>query len=116
AVCMDKLVFKDLMARAGLPQVQYSAVLEPEWQEGRDRVLASIAELGFPVFVKPSRLGSSVGIAKVSDAEALPSAVEAALAHDPRVIAEAMSDGLEVECSVMGHDRPVASEPGEIVL
>jgi D-alanine-D-alanine ligase len=91
-------------------------VLEPAWKAGRDGVLGALAELGLTVFVKPARLGSSVGIAKVSEAGDLPGAVEAALAHDPRVIVEAMSGGLEVECSVMGHSEPVASRPGEIVL
>ena len=67
AVCMDKLVFKDLMGRAGVPQVDYRAVHEPDWQSGREAVLDAVAELGLPVFVKPSRLGSSVGIAKVSE-------------------------------------------------
>lgn len=116
ALCMDKLVFKDLMAQAHVPQVGYRRVLEREWKSDRDGVLGVLAELGLPVFVKPVRLGSSVGIAKVSSAGELPAAVEAALAHDPRVIVEAMSTGLEVECSVMGHSDPVASQPGEIVL
>jgi D-alanine-D-alanine ligase len=116
ALCMDKLVFKELMAQAAVPQVGYRAVLEPEWKASRDTVLASVGELGLPVFVKPARLGSSVGIAKVSEEGELAAAIEAALEHDPRVIVEAMSAGLEVECSVMGYADPVASEPGEIVL
>jgi D-alanine-D-alanine ligase len=116
ALCMDKLVFKELMAQAGVPQVDFRAVLEPAWKADSDAVLATLAELGLPVFVKPARLGSSVGIAKVTEAADLAAAVEAALAHDPRVIVEAMSSGLEIECSVMGHSDPVASEPGEIVL
>ena len=72
--------------------------------------------LGLPVFVKPSRLGSSVGISKVTSLDALPEAVAAAFRHDPLVIVEAMSGGLEVECSVIGNDRPQASQPGEIVI
>lgn len=116
ALCMDKLVFKELMAQAGLPQVAYLPVLQQRWDAGREEALAELGTLGLPVFVKPSRLGSSVGIAKVNTAEELPRAVAAALEHDPRVIVEAMSQGLEVECSVMGHSAPIASEPGEIVL
>ena len=107
ATCMDKLAFKDRMAVAALPQVDYAAVAQ-----GDDA--ASLERLGLPVFVKPARLGSSVGISKVSAAEELPAALESAFAHDPLVIVEAMSRGLEIECSVMGNDDPVASVPGEI--
>ena len=111
ALCMDKLVFKELMAQAGLPQVAYLPVLQQRWDAGREEALAELGTLGLPVFVKPARLGSSVGIAKVNTAEELPRAVAAALEHDPRVIVEAMSQGLEVECSVMGHSAPIASSP-----
>jgi D-alanine-D-alanine ligase len=109
AVCMDKLTFKDLMARAGLPQVDYVGL-----HEGDDRSAAE--RLGTPVFVKPSRLGSSVGISKVSSPDELPAALDEAFAHDPRVIVEAMAEGLEIECSVVGNDDPEASQPGEIAI
>ena len=109
ALCMDKVLFKDLMAAAGLPQVRYAAL-----REGDDE--APLAELGLPVFVKPARLGSSVGISKVSVAADLPGALAAAFEHDPLVIVEAMSHGMEVECSVVGDADPEASVPGEIVL
>jgi D-alanine-D-alanine ligase len=105
AVCMDKLVFKDLMKAHGLPQVEYAAV-EP----GADSPIAA------PAFVKPSRLGSSVGISKATTDEELRAAIDTAFEHDPRVIVEAMSAGMEVECAVMGNDGPMASEPGEIVV
>jgi D-alanine-D-alanine ligase len=107
ATCMDKLAFKDRMAVAGLPQVNYVAV-----RPGDDPSL--LEHLGLPVFVKPARLGSSVGISKVSDAGELPAALEAAFTHDPLAIVEAMSRGTEVECSVIGNCEPVVSEPGEI--
>jgi D-alanine-D-alanine ligase len=106
ALCMDKLVFKDLMKAYGLPQVGYAAL------DGRDGDF----DLGWPVFVKPARLGSSVGIAKANDGDAARAAVAAASKHDPRVIVEAMSPGMEVECAVLGNDDPVASQPGEIVV
>jgi D-alanine-D-alanine ligase len=109
AVCIDKIVFKELMARAGIPQVDYAAVREGE---DPDR----LRSLGLPVFVKPARLGSSVGISKVESASELPDALSAAFEHDPRVIVEAMSRGMEVECSVLGGSPPEASEPGEIVI
>jgi D-alanine-D-alanine ligase len=101
AVCMDKVVFKDLMRAHGIPQVDYF------------RSAGEVAQL--PVFVKPSRLGSSVGISKAEDGEQLAEAVGVAEAHDPRVIIEAASAGIEVECAVLGNDSPEASEPGEIV-
>jgi D-alanine-D-alanine ligase len=106
---MDKVVFKELMATAGIPQVAYAAV-----REGDDP--AVLGRLGLPVFVKPARLGSSVGISKVSEAGELPGALEAAFEHDPLVIVEAMAHGLEVECSVLGNAEPEASAPGQIVL
>ena len=114
AACMDKIVFKDLMARAGIPQVRYVGAEQAVWQERPDAVLAEVAALDLPVFVKPARLGSSVGIVKVVGADELPGALETAFAHDPRAIVEAMSEGIEVECSVLGDTDPVASEPGEI--
>ena len=109
AVCMDKVTFKDLMGLAGVPQVDYVGL-----REGDDPAAAE--RLGLPVFVKPSRLGSSVGISKVESADELPGALRAAFEHDPLVIVEAMSHGREVECSVLGNDEPEASEPGEIEL
>jgi D-alanine-D-alanine ligase len=117
AVCMDKLTFKDLMATAGVPQVRYARVEDAGFRADPAGVVAGLEPLGLPVFVKPSRLGSSVGIAKVSERGELEAAVERALAHDPRVIVEAMSAGAEVEISVLGHTAdPLASEPGQIVL
>lgn len=109
AVCMDKVLFKDLMAANRIPQVDYLAV-----REGDDP--AKLARLGLPVFVKPARLGSSVGISKVSTAVELPGALDAAFEHDPLVIVEAMAEGMEVECSVLGNLDPEASVPGEIVI
>jgi len=108
AVCMDKLVFKDLMAQAGLPQVAYAAVID-----GAPRPDGLAARLGLPCWVKPARLGSSVGIVRVGAQDELDPALDEALRHDPRVIVEAHASGLEVECSILDG---AASEPGEIVL
>jgi len=98
-------------------------VREGRFRDSRAAVLAEIAELGLPVFVKPAHLGSSVGIVKVSDEEELPAALEAAFEHDGLVIVEAMATGTEVECGVLGCLRGEsegaqadASEPGEIIL
>ena len=116
ALCMDKVLFKELMAPAGIPQVEYRAVPVRAWIGDRAGVLAALEELGLPVFVKPSRMGSSVGIAKVAEALELPEALERAFAHDPLLIVERMSPGVEVECAVLGDAEPQASEPGEIAL
>jgi D-alanine-D-alanine ligase len=117
AACLDKVVAKELMARAGIAQVDYAGVRAARWAHERGAVLAELAALGLPVFVKPARLGSSVGIAKVTDGAALGAALDAAFVHDPCVIVEAMSAGTEVECSVLGQTGAArASQPGEIVL
>lgn len=108
AVCMDKLTLKRLFAEHGVPQVDFAAVEGNDWW-GR------CEELGLPLWVKPSRMGSSVGITRVTDLAELDAAVELALRHDPRVIVEASASGREVECSVLGNDDPQASLPGEIV-
>jgi D-alanine-D-alanine ligase len=113
ALCMDKVLFKEVMARAGLPQVGFVAV-----EEGvLDGAAARVAALGLPCWVKPARLGSSVGIVRVGSAPEVEGALRTAFAHDPRVIVEASATGLEVECSVLGPtSAPEAGTPGEIVL
>jgi D-alanine-D-alanine ligase len=107
ALCMDKVTFKDLMRSHGVPQVDYVALRRGDRADAQPPI---------PSFVKPSRLGSSVGISKVTDEQELDRALAEAWKHDPLVIVEAMSDGLEVECAVMGNGEPVASVPGEIVI
>jgi D-alanine-D-alanine ligase len=108
AICMDKLTLKRLFAAHGVPQVDFTAVEGADWRE-------RCGELGLPLWVKPSRLGSSVGITRVERLEELDGAVELALRHDPRVIVEASARGREVECSVLGNRDPQTSMPGEIV-
>ena len=109
AICMDKLTLKRLFGRQGLPQVDFVAVGEAGWRE-------RCAELGLPLWVKPSRLGSSVGISRVESlGEELDAAVDLALRHDPRVIVEAHAPGREIECSLLGNERVETSLPGEVV-
>ncbi len=115
AVAMDKLICKRLLAFWDLPQVEFAEVGEPGWRE-------HVAAMPRPLWVKPSRLGSSVGISRVSSPEEeLDGAVEAALAHDPRVIVEADAGAREVECSVIGNsgigdeESVETSLPGAIV-
>jgi D-alanine-D-alanine ligase len=108
AICIDKLTLKRLFAQAGVPQVGFVGVGEPSWRERCEG-------MGLPLWVKPSRLGSSVGISKVGAlGRELDDAVELALRHDPRVIVEAHAGGREVECSVLGNERVETSLPGEI--
>jgi D-alanine-D-alanine ligase len=109
ALCMDKALFKDLMAHSGIPQVDYAVL-----RDGDDPAPAE--GLGTPVFVKPARLGSSVGISKVASADELRPALEAAFRHDPVVVVEVAASGMELECSVIGNGEPLASQPGEIVV
>ncbi len=116
ALCMDKVVFKDLMAHAGIPQVAYRSLHHEEYLADASTALRSLEPLGLPVFVKPARLGSSVGIARVAESGGMAPALEAAFEHDSAAVIEAAASGLEVECSVMGNEQPVASQPGEIVL
>jgi D-alanine-D-alanine ligase len=108
AICMDKLTLKRLFALRDVPQVEFAAVGEDGWRRRCE-------EMGLPLWVKPSRMGSSVGISKVEDLADLEAAVELALRHDPRVIVEASAGGREVECSVLGNESPLTSPPGEIV-
>ena len=109
AVTIDKLVFKRLLRERGIAQVDFCQAREEGWRE-------RAAALGMPVWVKPSRLGSSVGILRVDEPGELDAAVAAALEHDPRVIVEAHCEGLEVECSVIGNDEPETSLPGQLVV
>lgn len=109
SAAMDKVIFKDLMAAHGVPQVAYAAVRDGE-------PLGDLDALGLPVFVKPARLGSSVGIARAATAEERSAALTSAFAYDGLVIVEALGSGLEIECSVLGDREAEASEPGEIVL
>jgi D-alanine-D-alanine ligase len=115
ALCLDKAAFKRMMSQAGLPQVRYEVVTEAEWAAGRSAALDRATTVGFPCFTKPAHLGSSVGISKVDSQDALEPALELALAHDPSALIEAAAIGREVECSVIGNDKPVASEPGEVI-
>ena len=108
ALCMDKDLFKSVMRDKGVPVTRSVTVL----RRHRDRVENPF---GFPVVVKPARLGSSVGISIVESAEDLGAAVDLALEHDEKILLEEHVTGVEVECSVLGNEEPIASIPGEIV-
>jgi D-alanine-D-alanine ligase len=108
ALCMDKDLFKAVMRDKGVPVVGSVTVLERH----RDRVENPF---GFPVVVKPARLGSSVGISIVKEPAELGPAIDLALEHDEKILLEEFVAGVEVECSVLGNEEPIASIPGEIV-
>ena len=116
AVGMDKALSKALFENRGLPVVPYRVLFEPEWKRERKSLIEEILkELPFPVFVKPSNLGSSVGISKVKSPGDLEAALELAFGYDRKVIIEQGVEGREFECSVLGNDSPAASLPGEVI-
>jgi D-alanine-D-alanine ligase len=126
AVSMDKEYMKLVFTARGLPICPYVVVRDRDWQGGpaaaaaeRKRIFDAIAELGYPVFVKPARGGSSIGTSKAADQAALVEAVEAARQYDPKVIVERAVEGAEIECAVLeGLDGgpPDTSLPGQLVI
>lgn len=117
AVGMDKVVMKALFLQAGLPVIGYRVFKRREWEGDRESILDRMeAELGYPCFVKPANLGSSVGVSKAGARGSLAAAVDEAARFDRKIIVERAVPGVrEVECSVLGNDDPMASIPGEIV-
>jgi D-alanine-D-alanine ligase len=117
AVGMDKAVMRVLFRAAGLPVVEDRVLLRGEWTADAPACVSRIAgDLGFPVFVKPANLGSSVGISKARDREGLGSAIATAFEYDRKVVVErAVPEAREIECAVLGNDAPEASVPGEII-
>jgi len=117
AVGMDKAAMKMMFAANKLPICDYHAFLAPDWRHDERGVMTTIAtKLGFPVFVKPANLGSSVGISKARHATELRQAVELALQFDRKIVVEAaVPKAREIECSILGNDDPEASVPGEVI-
>lgn len=114
---MDKVTMKALFREAGLPVCQYSWFLRGEWEREPDALVRRIEEeLGYPCFVKPANLGSSVGISRAADRRTLEAAVDLAALYDRKVIVEEGLDAREIECAVIGNDEPEASLPGEYVM
>ncbi len=119
AVMMDKAFMKLVFSAAGLPIVDHVVVTDRQWRSERPAVEAAVAALGWPVFVKPARSGSSIGISRVASAGELAEAVEAARVHDPKVVVEAGIHGREIECAVLGGrdgGPPRPSRLGEAVV
>ncbi|MFG3050768.1 D-alanine--D-alanine ligase family protein [Kitasatospora sp. NPDC048239] len=119
AVGMDKEFTKRVLASHGLGVGRYTVVRPREWESeaGRTAVRERVAELGLPLFVKPCRAGSSMGITKVKDLADLDAAIEEARRHDPKLIIEAGVSGREIECGVLEfEDGPRASVPAEVLV
>jgi len=115
AVTMNKVVSKKLFREAGLPTPRFVAVTGAEWGKGRAACERRCLELPLPLFVKPARLGSSVGISKVKEVRQLAAAIEIAFTYDDLLIVEEGIPAREIELAVLGGDPPFASVPGEIV-
>jgi D-alanine-D-alanine ligase len=116
AVGMDKALMKAVFRQAGLPTARFIVVTVAEWARLPARVEERVAsEIGFPCFVKPANLGSSVGVSRVEGPAALPDALHEAFLYDRKALVEGAIAGREIEVAVLGNDDPIASPPGEIV-
>jgi D-alanine-D-alanine ligase len=116
ATGMDKVIMKQLFERAGLTLIEYDWFLRSAWEEKPDAIINRISRsLGFPVFVKPANLGSSVGISKAANRNELSAAIDDAARYDRKVIVERAVNGREIEVSILGNEHPIASLPGEII-
>lgn len=116
AIGMDKDIQKRLLREAGLPVVRYLAVRDIDYRDDPGTIRRLAARLGWPVFVKPNALGSSIGVSRVGSARELTRALEEALRYDRKALIEAACEGRELECAVLGNERPAASAVGEIVV
>jgi D-alanine-D-alanine ligase len=117
AASMDKVTMKKIFAFHGLPQVEWLGLTRKEWErDRRSRIREIEVSLGYPCFVKPSNLGSSVGINKATNPEELANALDAAADLDRRIIVEAGVDASEIEVSVLGNEETEVSIPGEIIV
>ncbi|HEV7698767.1 MAG TPA: D-alanine--D-alanine ligase family protein [Pyrinomonadaceae bacterium] len=114
---MDKVFMKTLFRDAGLPICDYVWFLRDEWAANRGATIERVAtKLGFPCFVKPANLGSSVGVSRAVDNESLAAAIDLAADYDRKIIVEEGLDMREIECAVLGNDTPEASLPGEYII
>ena len=116
AVAMDKLLAKDVFEKNGLPICRHAAVMKNEYEKNPQAILDEVEKkLGYPSFVKPANMGSSVGISKASDRSELEKALELALRYDKRVIVEEYINCRELETGILGNEEPKAAEVGEIL-
>ncbi len=114
---MDKVFMKTLFRDAGLPVCRYTWFLRHQWEtEPESMVRKVVRELGFPCFVKPANLGSSVGVSRAGNRRELRAAIDLAAKYDRKIIVEEGLDAREIECAVMGNNEPIASLPGEYLI
>jgi len=116
AIGMDKAIQKRLLREAGIAVVEFAVLQQTDVRRDPGRAAAQAAALGYPVFVKPNALGSSIGTSKVKSAAELTGALADAFQYDRTVLIEAACEGREFECSVLGNDQPQASLPGEVIV
>ncbi|MDH5533676.1 MAG: D-alanine--D-alanine ligase [Candidatus Pacebacteria bacterium] len=116
AVCMDKVIQKQLCSTAGIPQTDYTFFTKSEWENNKENIIEIVNDqLMYPLFVKPANLGSSVGISKVKTQDQLENAIKEALQFDNKIIIEVgLENMMEVEVSILGNDNPQASVCGSI--
>jgi D-alanine-D-alanine ligase len=117
AIGMDKALMKVLFSARGLPVCDYRVVLRRTWERRPDEIVAALEQgLGFPMFVKPANLGSSVGISKAKDPASLREGMDLAASFDRKIVIEAaVPNAREIECAVLGNDEPETSLPGEVI-
>lgn len=114
---MDKVLMKTLFRDADLPQCEYVWFLRSEWEQNNNFVISQVeTKLGYPCFIKPANLGSSVGVTKATDIDSLRRGINLAAEYDRKIIVEECLDMREIECAVMGNDEPLASLPGEYII
>jgi len=114
---MDKVMMKSLFVQAGLPICKHIWFLRSQWKNDTAKILRKIkTELGFPCFVKPANLGSSVGVSRAKDKDSLVDAIDLAAEYDRKIIVEEEVVAREIECAILGNDEPQASLPGEYVV
>lgn len=114
---MDKVAMKLLFLQAGLPMCKYLWFLRSQWRDNPSGIMKNISRrIGFPCFVKPANLGSSVGVSRADDKASLERAIELAARYDRKIVVEEAVDAREIECAVIGNNEPKASLPGEYVV
>lgn len=116
SLAMDKVYAKKIFDQSGIPQCKYVWINREDYEEDKDKFIKkAIDALGFPCFVKPANCGSSVGVGKANDEKELRNALDTAASYDRRLLVEEYVDAREIECAVLGNQRPIAATPGEIV-
>lgn len=116
ALAMDKVVAKMMLKSVNIPQAEFAVVFRSDFNKDESKVLDELEnKFGYPMFVKPANLGSSVGISKAKNREGLIAAIKEAGNFDRKIVVEEFIDGREIECSVLGNENPKASLPAEVV-